>query len=207
MNLPSKKLERNLITKGCTYVIGIDEVGMGPIAGPVTVCAMAIHRDFYKKPNRLLRRLRDSKQLRPHQREKYCAELIKNKHIKYALYSCSVPIIDKLDIFQASRHAMKKALRKLGIKKKCFVLVDGSKEIEKIGIPQRAIIKGDEKIFVIACASIIAKVHRDKLMSQYAEKFPGYGFEHHMGYPTKLHKQKIQDMGPCILHRKRFRLQ
>jgi len=207
MILPSKKLERRLITKGCDYIIGIDEVGMGPIAGPVTVCAMAIHRDFYKKPNRLLHRLRDSKQLLPHQREKYCAELIKNKHVKYALCSCSVPVIDKLGIFQASRHAMKKALRKLAIKKKCFVLVDGGKEIEKIGIPQRAIIKGDEKIFVVACASIIAKVHRDKLMSRYAEKFSAYGFEHNMGYPTKLHKQKIQDMGPCILHRKRFRLQ
>lgn len=205
MILPSKKYERTLLNSGYDYVIGIDEVGMGPIAGPVTVCAMAIQRDFYKKPNKLLRKLRDSKQLSPHQREKYCKELIKNRYVKYALYSCSVPTIDKLGISQASRHAMRKALQKLGIKRKCFILVDGGKEIEKIKIPQRAIVRGDEKIFAIAGASIIAKVNRDKIMSQYAKKFPGYGFEHHMGYPTKLHKQKIQDMGSCVLHRKSFR--
>jgi ribonuclease HII len=206
MILPSKKLERVLMTKGYDSVIGIDEVGMGPIAGPVTVCAITIHRDFYYKPNKSLQKLRDSKQLLQHQREKYYKELIRNKHVKYALYSCSVQLIDKLGILQASHHAMRKALQKIGIKKKCFVLVDGAKEIERIGIPQRAIIKGDQKIFVIACASIMAKVHRDKLMLRYAKKFPGYGFEQHMGYPTKLHKQKMRDMGPCILHRKNFRV-
>lgn len=82
--------------------------------------------------------------------------------------------------------------------------LDGHKRIEKIKLPQQGIIKGDEKIFAIACASIIAKVHRDKLMSQYDKKFLGYGFGQHKGYPTKLHKQKIRDSGPCVLHRKSF---
>ena len=204
MILPSKKRELSLIDSGYDYIIGIDEVGMGPIAGPVTVCTIAIHRDFYGKTHRSLKRLRDSKQLLPHQRTKYRVELIKNKYVRYALYSCSVSTIDKLGIYHASRYAMRKAIQKLGIKAKCFVLVDGQKRIEKMRIPQRAIVKGDEKVFSIACASIIAKVHRDKIMSRYAKKFPDYGFEQHMGYPTKLHKQKIQDIGPCVLHRKSF---
>lgn len=206
MKLPSKKLERTLISSGYNYIVGIDEVGVGCIAGPVTACAVAIHRDFYKKTNRQLRRLRDSKQLLPHQREKYCAELINNHNLKYALYSSRVSTIDKLGISEAIHQAMFKALHNLNVNRRSIILIDGKKRIEKIRLPQKGIVKGDEKIFAIACASIIAKVHRDKLMSQYDKKFLGYGFGQHKGYPTKLHKQKIRDIGPCVLHRKSFRL-
>lgn len=206
MILPSKKRELALIYSGYDYVIGIDEVGVGCIAGPITACAVAIHRDFYKKLNRNLYRLRDSKQLLPHQREKYFAELTKNSHLRYTLHSSKASTIDRLGISEAIHLSMLKALQKLNVRKKCFVLIDGQKRIKKIRLPQQTIVKGDEKIFVIACASIIAKVHRDRLMSQYGKKFPSYGFEQHKGYPTKLHKQKLRDMGPCVLHRKSFQL-
>lgn len=206
MILPSKKRELALLNSGYDYIIGIDEVGVGCITGPVTACAVAIHSDFYKKTNRNLRRLRDSKQLSSQQREKYRAELIKNRYLKYALHSSRVSTIDRLGISEAIHLSMLKALQKLNVRKKCFILIDGHKRIKKIRLPQQTIVKGDEKIFAIACASIIAKVHRDKLMSQYDKKFPNYGFEQHKGYPTVLHKQKLRDMGPCVLHRKSFRL-
>ena len=136
--------------------------------------------------------------------EKYCAELINNPNLKYALYSSRVSTIDKLGISEAIHQAMFKALHKLNVNRRSIILIDGKKRIEKIRLPQKGIVKGDEKIFAIACASIIAKVHRDKLMSQYDKKFLGYGFGQHKGYPTKLHKQKIRDSGPCVLHRKSF---
>ena len=207
MILPSKKRERTLVASGYDYIIGIDEVGVGCIAGPVTACAVAIHRDFYKKPNRHLRWLRDSKQISSRQREKFCTELIDNHHMMHALHSSSVTTIDRVGISEAIHQAMSRTLRRLIISKKRFVLIDGQKRIKKIRSPQQSIIKGDEKIFAIACASIIAKVHRDKLMSRYSKKFPCYGFEQHKGYSTKLHRQRIQDLGPCSLHRKSFRLE
>lgn len=204
MILPSKKRELALLDSGYDYIIGIDEVGVGCIAGPVTACAVAIHRDFYKKTNKNLRRLRDSKQLSHQQREKYCAELIKSRYLKYIVHSSSVSTIDRLGISEAIHQAMLKAVQKLNVNKRSFVLIDGQKRIKKIKLPQQTIVKGDVKIFAIACASIIAKVHRDRLMSQYGKKFPIYGFEQHKGYPTPLHKKKIQDIGPCVLHRKSF---
>lgn len=206
MKLPSKKLELKLISSGYDYIIGIDEVGVGCLAGPVTVCAVAINKDFYTKTINDLSGLRDSKQLSPHQRERYCTELINNCHLKYAVASSTASSIDRIGISEAIHSSMAKALCKLNINKRSFVLIDGVRKIKKIKLPQQTIIKGDEKIFAIACASIIAKVHRDRLMTQYAKKFSGYGFEKHKGYPTKFHKQKIQNIGTCLLHRKSFHL-
>ncbi len=207
IKVPHKSFERKIIASGYDYIVGVDEVGMGCLAGPVTVCAVIIHKDFYTRQYRELGWLRDSKLLQSHQREKYSAELMRNQHIRYTVHSCTPAMIDKLNIYQASRYAMKQAIKKLAPPDQSFILVDGPRIIKDITHTQQAIIKGDRHIFAIAAASIIAKVHRDTLMIAYAKKYPDYGFEQHKGYGTTFHRQQIQKLGPSILHRKSFRLQ
>jgi ribonuclease HII len=185
----------------------VDEVGMGCLAGPVVVCAVSFTSVFYKSRNRDLARLKESKLLNSRKREEFLNLLTNKKHLKYKLAYCYPKTIDKLNIYQASRRAMRRALHKLMSKdKKFIVLVDGSAEIKGVHADQIPIIKGDRKVFAIACASIIAKVFRDNMMCRYAKKFPHYGFEKHKGYGTKLHKHKLKEHGPCSLHRRSFSL-
>ncbi|OGN05840.1 MAG: ribonuclease HII [Candidatus Yanofskybacteria bacterium RIFCSPHIGHO2_01_FULL_44_17] len=204
MNLPTKTLERKMLADGYKYVIGVDEVGMACLAGPVYVCAVSLTKEFFEKSHKNLSRLRDSKQLLPHQREKFYDELRKERGIKYQLASCSPATIDKINIYQASRLAMRRAITKLRPSHKSIVLVDGNKKIRGVGLPQKAIVGGDRKIFAIACASIIAKVTRDRLMTRLAKRYPQYGLEKHKGYPTKLHKTMLAQHGICEIHRKSF---
>ena len=237
MRLPYKTLERKLLNDGYRHVIGVDEVGMACLAGPVVVCAVLFTKQFFlsRKLTRLgrekvqrhpkLRWLRDSKQLLPHQREKFFKELVADKTIKYQLASCSPRIIDKINIYQAARQAMRRAVQRLGVRvqrlvvserKKskilnpkrytlnAIVLVDGKSKIAGLDMPQMAIIKGDRRVFAIACASIIAKVTRDRLIVRLAKKYPNYGLEKHKGYPTKLHKAMLLRHGICEIHRKSF---
>jgi len=226
MKLPRKTLEKKLFHDGRRFVIGVDEVGMGCLAGPVVVCAVLFGRKFFKKTHKKLHWLRDSKLLRPHQREKFVSELLKEKGLKFQTARCLPKTIDKINIYQAARLAMRRAIKKLAIsverlavsknkKSKnlnakryslnAIVLVDGKTEIADLKIPQMAIVKGDRKVFAIACASLIAKVMRDKMMKKYAKKFPNYGFERHKGYGTKLHQVQLAALGPCKLHRRSFR--
>jgi ribonuclease HII len=208
MRLPHKTLERKLFSRGYRYVIGVDEVGMASLAGPVYVCAVLFTKNFFQKSHRRLRRLRDSKQLLPHQREIFFNELIKEKEIKYQLAFSSPNTIDKINIYQAARLAMRKAIRKVigskGSNTKAITLVDGKSEIAGLDMAQMAIVQGDRKVFAIACASILAKVTRDRLMIRLAKKYPNYGLERHKGYPTKLHKTQLAIHGPCTIHRKSF---
>lgn len=209
MKLPHKTLERKLLADGYKYVIGVDEVGMACLAGPVYVCAVLFTKQFFKKAHKKLHWLRDSKQLLPHQREKFFNELLKEKTIKYQLASCSPATIDKINIYQAARLAMKRsvvALRQAQDDKnnRVIVLVDGKTQIKGLNLPQMAIVKGDRKVFAIACASIIAKVTRDHLMARLAKRYPQYGLEKHKGYPTKLHKAMLVQHGICEIHRKSF---
>src|SRR3989344_6216357 len=208
MKIPHKTLERKLLDSGYDQVIGVDEVGMGCLAGPVVVCAVALDKIFFEKSHRKLHWLRDSKLLLPHQREKFAEELLKEKNFVYAISSVSPKIIDKINIYQAARLGMKNAIKKLkpNINLKIIVLVDGKTKIKGIDYKQMSIIKGDRKIFAIACASIIAKVYRDKIMMRYAKKFPGYGFEKHKGYGTKYHQVQLTTLGQSPIHRKSFRL-
>ncbi len=202
-------------------MIGVDEVGMGCLAGPVVVCAVLFSKKFFKKPHKKLRWLRDSKLLLSHQREKFVSELLKEKELKFQTARCLPKTIDKINIYQAARLAMRRAIRKLGdrcwvlgvrnlkpitynLKPKTIVLVDGRTEIAGLKIPQIAIVKGDRKVFAIACASIIAKVTRDRMMKNYAKKFPDYGFEKHKGYGTKFHQAQLTTLGPCKIHRRSF---
>ncbi len=214
MRLPHKTLEKKLFANGYRHVIGVDEVGMGCLAGPVVVCAVLFDRKFFKKTHKELHWLRDSKLLLPHQREKFVAQLMKEKGLHFQLSFCYPKTIDRLNIYQAARFAMRRAtrpltrvplVRGLGYKvKDIIVLVDGKTEIAGLKIPQIAIVKGDRKVFAIACASIIAKVARDKMMKNYAKKFPRYGFEKHKGYCTKLHRARLVARGPCAIHRRSF---
>ncbi len=206
MRLPNKTLERKFFADGYRYVIGIDEVGMACLAGPVYVCAVLFTENFFKKLHKNLQGLRDSKQLLPRQREKFYDELIKEQGIRYWLASCSPKTIDRINIYQAARSAMRKAIKKLTTSNrlKTMVLVDGKSKIEGLNLPQMAIVKGDRKVFAIACASIIAKVTRDRLMVRLAKRYPHYGLEQHKGYPTKLHKAMLAAHGVCEIHRKSF---
>ena len=207
MKLPHKTLEKNLFNSSYRYVFGVDEVGIGCLAGPVVVCAVAMTNHFHNKHHRKLRWLRESKLLLPHQREKFAAELLREKDLVYAVSSVSSKTIDKINIYQASRLGMKNAIKKLkpSFNLKTIVLVDGKTKIKGIDYEQMPIVKGDRKIFVIACASVIAKVHRDKMMARYAKKYPGYGFEKHKGYGTARHRARLVLLGPCAIHRKSFR--
>ncbi len=210
MKLPRKILEQKLFKSGYGYICAVDEVGIGCLAGPVVVCAVGITNTFYKKHHKKLHWLRESKLLLPHQREIFSKELLAEKDLVYAISLCSPKKIDEINIYQAARSAMRSALRKIkptNLKIKTIVLVDGRNKLHGIEEDQQAIVKGDRKIFAIACASIIAKVYRDSLMTKYAQKYPGYGFEKHMGYATKFHQTQLTALGPCPIHRRSFRLQ
>lgn len=206
MKLPHKTLEKKLFGSGYGYVCAVDEVGMGCLAGPVVVCAVGMTNHFYKKNHKKLHWLRDSKLLQVHHREKFAEELMKERDLVYAIAQCSPKTIDKLNIYRAARLAMKNALKKIEPDKefKSIVLVDGKTKIAGVSTEQMPIVKGDRKVFAIACASVIAKVFRDKLMIKYAKKYPGYGFERHKGYGTVRHRARLVLMGPCAIHRRSF---
>lgn len=206
MKLPHKTLERKLFANGYSLIYAVDEVGMGCLAGPVVVCAVGITNHFYNKHHKKLRWLRESKLLPPRQREKFSEELLKEKDLVYAIAQCSPKTIDKLNIYRAARLAMKNALKKIepNTKIKNIVLIDGKTKIDGVKTEQMPIVKGDRKIFAIACASVVAKVFRDKLMDKYAKKYPEYGFDKHKGCGTKYHQARLTALGPCEIHRKSF---
>lgn len=225
MKLPTKTLERKLLTS-YDQIIAVDEVGMGSLAGPVVVCAVALTKSF-----RPVAGLRDSKLLTPQQRETYAAELKKSTWLAYQISYCYPRTIDRVNIYQAARRAMRRAVMRLANSKyqirnskqisntkiqnskrlkfgilKTVVLVDGPTTIKKLPFPQIPVVKGDRTVFAIACASIIAKVHRDRMMTRYAKRFPQYGFDRHKGYGTPHHHAMLIQHGPCALHRKSFTL-
>jgi len=206
MKFPTKTIEKKLFKSGYHYIYAVDEVGMGCLAGPVVVCAVAMTNHFYSKYRKKFIRLKESKLLSSPQREKFAKELLKEKDIVYALSVISTKIIDKINIYQAARLGMKNAIKKLrpAIDLKTIVLVDGKTMIRGVDYEQMPIVKGDRKVFAIACASIIAKVHRDKVMIGYAKKYPEYGFEKNKGYGTKYHQTQLSSFGPCEIHRKSF---
>ncbi|OGF58939.1 hypothetical protein A3B05_03170 [Candidatus Giovannonibacteria bacterium RIFCSPLOWO2_01_FULL_43_160] len=186
------------------YVIGIDEVGRGPLAGPITVGAVATKGriDF-------LRGIKDSKKLSAKQREEWLSK-IKEKQLKYrnfeiALASVGVSTIDKIGISASARLAVGRCLKKLKIKNKNHkILLDGSLYAPRTYLNQKTIIKGDEKIPLIAAASIFAKIWRDKKMVKLHEQFPKYRFDLHKGYGTKLHCKLVKKHGLCDIHRRSF---
>ena len=220
MKLPKTKFECNLLKTDYDHVIGVDEVGMGCLAGPVVVCAVAFESKFFNQKHKELNGLMESKLLSAKKREEYSRKLIVEKDMEFQVAYAYPRIIDRINIYSASREAMRRAIKKLirdsgfkihesrfvNHKSKTMVLVDGNKKIPGLKGEQMAIVKGDRKVFAIACASIIAKVYRDKMMTKYAKKYPGYGFEKHKGYGTKYHQAQLASLDSCIIHRQSFRL-
>jgi len=176
-------------------VAGVDEVGRGPLAGPVVTAAVVLPSDYHL-PN-----LDDSKKLSVSQREQLCGA-IKQQACCWAIGSASVEEIDQLNILRATMLAMQRAVTALS-QVPDHVLVDGNRAPD-FGIPATAIIGGDGLEPCISAASIIAKVNRDQLMSDYALQYPGYGFERNSGYPTAQHRGALQGLGITSIHRRSF---
>jgi ribonuclease HII len=208
MKYPNLAEEKKLWKKGFKKVACLDEAGRGPLAGPVVAAAAIFQQAKLKNKNKnlkleiLLREVKDSKQLSPKKREKLYNLLTKNSYIKWGIGKVSEKVIDKINIFQATKLAMQKAINNLKIKPD-FLILDGNFKISS-RISQKPIIKADQKVFSCSAASIIAKVTRDRIMGKYHKKYPKYGFKKHKGYPTKFHFKMLKKYGPCRIHRKTF---
>lgn len=181
--------------KDYDYVCGIDEVGRGPLAGPVMAAAVIFPKDVN------LLYLNDSKQLSEKRREELYDE-IKNAAVAYAVGIADVETIDEINILQADYKAMRQAISKLSVKPQ--ILLNDAVTIPEVTQPQVPIIKGDTKSISIAAASILAKVERDRLMCVYDEMYPEYGFARNKGYGSTEHIAAIREYGPCEIHRKTF---
>ncbi len=196
--------ERRCRREGTWPVVGTDEVGRGPLAGPVVAAAVLL-ADGARLPG-----LDDSKKLSAAQREALVPE-IERQAVAFSVVECSVEEITERNILGASMWAMHQAVshvcaaaRDQGVPP-ALVLVDGNRPIPGLeGPPQRAVVKGDSRSRAIAAASVLAKVHRDRLMVAMAAEFPGYGFAGHKGYPTPKHLAALRALGPCVHHRPTF---
>lgn len=176
-------------------IAGVDEVGRGPLAGPVVAAAVILPDD------RAIGGLADSKALSRKRREEVAATIHQQAIVSIAF--ASEAEIDRLNILHASMLAMSRALAGLE-EQPAAALIDGNRLPPDLPCPAEAVVRGDAKVSAIAAASIVAKVHRDALMRQHAETWPGYGFERHAGYPTRQHRQALQALGPCPIHRRSF---
>lgn len=187
------------------FLIGIDEAGRGPLAGPVAVGAVLIPFDFAIEQ---LSCVRDSKQLSEKKREEWYEKMLaleQNTGLRVAVSFAPASLIDKKGIVPAIRSALLLCLEKLEAKPhECRIVLDGSLYAPSEFIHQETIIRGDQTEPLISAASIAAKVLRDRYMTQAAEKYPGYGFEIHKGYGTALHRNTITNLGPSLIHRKSF---
>ncbi|HRY14094.1 MAG TPA: ribonuclease HII [Syntrophomonadaceae bacterium] len=190
-----KKYENRAYREGFRRIAGIDEVGRGPIAGPVVAAAVILPRNFF------LPGVNDSKLVSPSRRQEMAAE-IKQKAIAWTVVSVSSRQIDQKNILQCTREAMCICVEEL-IPRPDFLLIDAV-SLPHLEIEQYPIIKGDSLSISIACASILAKVERDAMMASYDQLFPGYGFKHHKGYATREHCMALESMGPCAIHRGSF---
>jgi len=227
MNL---KEERKLWRQGYKIVVGLDEAGRGPLAGPVIAAAVTIKpakikklwvretQDRYRlnfksqelKVKNFLREVKDSKKLSPARREKLYEILVRHPAIEWEVGRVGNRVIDRINILEATKLAMERAVKKLNFKLKKqnlgvdFLILDGRIRI-KTNFPQKSIVRADNKIFSCAAASIIAKVTRDRIMERYHQRYPQYNFDQHKGYPTKKHRKMLEKYGPCQIHRKSFR--
>ncbi|MCS7210162.1 MAG: ribonuclease HII [Chloroherpetonaceae bacterium] len=184
------------------WVCGVDEVGRGPLAGPVVAAAVMFERGFV--PPAALQGVADSKQLSPSERADLAAE-IRLYAAAVAIGVVDVPTIDRLNILNASFLAMSQAIAQLSPPPD-FLLIDGNSFKSSLSIPFKTVVKGDSKVFSIAAASIVAKVYRDAYMIELDAAFPQYGFARHFGYPTPEHIAAIRKYGRSPLHRQSFKL-
>jgi len=232
MKYPNFNEEKKLYDRGYKIVIGIDEVGRGPLAGPVIACAITVP-EFLISNFKFLN-IKDSKKLSAKQREEIYEIFKNNPDVEWGIGRVSEKVIDKINIFQATKLAMQRAVKNLeknldkknenikdrSVQKKCdrtnfvqgsFLIIDGNfgikvRKSQSGYVPYKSIIKADEKVFSVAAASIVAKVVRDRMMIRYHKKYPDYGFDRHKGYATKNHYAILNKCGPCKLHRISFNL-
>jgi ribonuclease HII len=195
--------ERDLWQKGLTVVAGVDEAGCGPLAGPVVAGAVVFPCAWLEAGlDGPLRGLNDSKQLTEAQREKYYAILTTHADIRWAVALVDVEMIDRINIYQAAHRAMNLALEQLQPPPE-HVLVDGCR-VKSMRFPNTPLVKGDARSYSIAGGSVLAKVTRDRLMREFDQLYPGYGFADHKGYGTPQHLTAIKALGPCPIHRRSF---
>ncbi|MBB1079103.1 ribonuclease HII [Limosilactobacillus sp. STM2_1] len=188
------KYEEYYWQSGCQYVAGMDEVGRGPLAGPVVTCAVILNADFD------LVGVTDSKQLSRHERENLYLKII-NEAVEVSIAVNDRDVIDKLNIYAATQDAMIRAVNQLHHRPD-HLIVDAVPLA--VDIPQTTLIKGDQKSISVAAASIVAKEYRDHLMRDYDYVYPGYGFAQNMGYGTKEHLAGLAKLGACPIHRRSF---
>ena len=192
--------EQEIFSTGYNLVGALDEVGRGPLAGPVVAACVLVSPEFEIKKN--IQDVRDSKKLSEKKRE-MLFDLIHKHFLEVGVGICDHQTVDKINILQASFLAMKKALGCLR-QKPSFIILDGKFPIPNISLKQQPVIKGDANVFSIAAASIVAKVVRDRIMRGWHDKYPQYGFDCHKGYGTKMHLASIEKYGPCPIHRLSF---
>jgi ribonuclease HII len=191
------KRERELWASGIERICGVDEAGVGPLAGPVVAAAV------FFPPGVGLKGVDDSKKLLPERRERLAIE-IRERAVSWAVAIVEPDEIDRLNIYRASLAAMGRAVDGLAVKPQ-HVLID-ARRIPGCDLPQEPIVGGDALCHAIAAASILAKVARDALMRDYETVYPGYGFAEHKGYTTAAHRDALRKLGPCPIHRKSFLL-
>lgn len=194
---------------GFDIIIGVDEAGRGPLAGPVVACAVCLHKKRFQN------KINDSKQMTPRQREKAFHEILENADVGLGIVNEAA--IDSINILNATYRAMTVAVNNLISKlsrlktvkkkltKKVCILIDGNSFKTDLPYSYKTIIRGDASCLSIACASIIAKVTRDRILDHYDKVFPQYGFKKHKGYPTMAHRLAIGQHGLSPIHRKTFR--
>ena len=189
------EFEKEALAKGYKSVCGVDEAGRGPLAGPVCAAAVILPEGV------IIDGVNDSKKLSEKKRESLF-DVIREQALSYSIAYATVDEIEEINILNATMLAMRRAIDGLDIKAD-YAMFDGNK-IPPLDIDAECIVKGDAKSMSIACASILAKVSRDRLLYKYAEEYPMYGFDKHKGYGTKVHREAILKYGPCPYHRKSF---
>lgn len=195
-NITLLEYENKLWEKGYQYVAGVDEAGRGPLAGPVYAAAVVF------KKGTVIEGINDSKKLSEKKREQLY-DVIIEKALSYAIVSVNEKEIDKINILNASLKAFSLAVGGLS-QKPDYVLFDGNRAPE-MSVPFEAVVKGDAKVQAIAAASVLAKVSRDRYITEMDKLYPEYGFAKHKGYPTKDHKEAVAEFGPSPIHRLTFR--
>ncbi len=188
--------ERPLWDKGIKYIAGVDEVGRGPLAGPIVAAAVILSPYFQIKG------LNDSKKLSPARREELY-KVIKDTALGIGVARVSSRVIDRINIWRANLLAMLKAVENLPVQPE-YIYIDGPRHRIELDIPQSGIKAGDARCASVAAASIVAKVIRDRIMAAYHRKYPDYCFDAHKGYGTKKHFQLLREIGPCPIHRFSF---
>ena len=195
-----KQIEKEYYSRNIEYIAGIDEAGRGPLAGPVVVASVIMPKDS------MIEGVNDSKKVSEKKREKLY-DLILEEAISYGIGIIYQDEIDEINILQATKEGLTLAIQDILSQvdeKPSLVIVDALREINTMGIPYESIIKGDATCYSISCASILAKVTRDRIMDEWDKVYPEYGFAKHKGYGTKMHIEAIQKYGPCPIHRKTF---